>query len=100
MSRRLSDAAVRRRNESAWLLPAGQDRTDHRLRHGMRRYADEDELDIVIVGCGAGGATLLQRLARAGWKAAALDAGPSGTPTPTGSATSSAPTACTGPSPG
>jgi choline dehydrogenase-like flavoprotein len=76
MSSRLSDAAVRRRNESAWLLPAGQDRTDHGLRHGMRRYADEDVLDIVIVGCGAGGATLLQRLARAGWKAAALDAGP------------------------
>ncbi len=76
MSRRFSDAAVRRRNESAWLLPTGQDRTNHRLRAGMRRYADEDVLDIVIVGCGAGGATLLQRLARAGWKAAALDAGP------------------------
>ncbi|MDE3207152.1 MAG: GMC family oxidoreductase [Acidobacteriota bacterium] len=42
----------------------------------MRRFADDDELDVVIVGCGAGGATLLQRLARAGWKAAALDAGP------------------------
>ena len=58
------------------MLPAGQDRTNHRLRADMRRYADDDELDIVIVGCGAGGATLLQRLARAGWKAAALDAGP------------------------
>ena len=34
----------------------------------MRRFADDDELDLVIVGCGAGGATLLQRLARAGWK--------------------------------
>jgi choline dehydrogenase-like flavoprotein len=76
MSRRFSDAAVRRRNQSAWLLPGGQDRTNHRLRADMRRYADEDELDMVIVGCGAGGATLLQRLARSGWKTAALDAGP------------------------
>ena len=42
----------------------------------MRGYADGDEVDIVIVGCGAGGATLLQRLARAGWPAVALEAGP------------------------
>ncbi len=73
---RFSDAAVRRRNASAWLVPTGQDRTDHRLRSDMRRFDDDDELDMVIVGCGAGGATLLQRLARAGWKVAALDAGP------------------------
>ena len=51
---RFSDVAVRRRNESAWLLPSGQDRTNHRLQAGMRRFADEDLLDIVIVGCGAG----------------------------------------------
>jgi choline dehydrogenase-like flavoprotein len=31
---------------------------------------------MVIVGCGAGGSVLLQRLVRAGWKVAALDAGP------------------------
>ena len=72
----LSDTTIRRRNESAWLLPGGQDRTNHRLRADMRRFADDDELDIVIVGCGAGGATLLQRLARAGWRVVALDAGP------------------------
>ena len=42
----------------------------------MRRFEDGDELDAVIVGCGAGGATMLQRLARAGWRVAALDAGP------------------------
>lgn len=76
MSRRLSDAAVRRRNESAWLLPSGQERTNHRLRQDMRRFSDDEELDAVIVGCGAGGATLLQRLARKGWKVAGLDAGP------------------------
>ena len=75
MTRRFTDA-VRSRNESAWLLPAGQDRTDHRLRDDMRRFDDDDEIDLVIVGCGAGGGTLLQRMARAGWKVAALDAGP------------------------
>jgi choline dehydrogenase-like flavoprotein len=74
--RRFSDRAVRSRNESAWLLPTGQDRTDHRLRADMRRFDDDDELDMVIVGCGAGGSVLLQRLARAGWRVAALDAGP------------------------
>ncbi|HEY7801078.1 MAG TPA: GMC family oxidoreductase [Dehalococcoidia bacterium] len=42
----------------------------------MRRFSDDDEVDLVIVGCGAGGSTLLQRLARAGWRVVALDAGP------------------------
>ena len=69
-------AGVRERNESAWLLPDDGSRTSHGLRAGMRRYADEDEIDLVIVGCGAGGSVLLQRLARAGWRVAALDAGP------------------------
>ena len=69
-------ASVRARNESAWLLPNDGTRTNHRLRADMRRFADDDELDMVIVGCGAGGSVLLQRLARAGWKVAALDAGP------------------------
>ncbi len=67
--------AVRHRNESAWLLPAGPSRR-HGLREDMRRFADEDEVDLVVVGCGAGGSTLLQRVARAGWRAVALDAGP------------------------
>jgi choline dehydrogenase-like flavoprotein len=68
-------SALRERNNSAWLLPKGPG-SNLRLREGMREYADDDEVDIVIVGCGAGGATLLQRLARAGWRAVALDAGP------------------------
>ncbi|MDX6309009.1 MAG: hypothetical protein QOI06_2055 [Nocardioidaceae bacterium] len=68
--------SVRDRNESAWLLPNDGSRTNHRLRRDMRRFADTDEVDLVIVGCGAGGSTLLQRLARRGWKAVALDAGP------------------------
>ncbi|ALE06237.1 glucose-methanol-choline oxidoreductase [Arthrobacter sp. ERGS1:01] len=68
-------SALRDRNESAWLLPAGPG-TNHGLREQMRCFADEDEVDIVIVGAGAGGSTLLQRLARAGWRAVALEAGP------------------------
>src|SRR3954452_18232849 len=102
---------VRTRNESAWLLPNDGSRTDHRLRDGMRRFADTDELNLVIVGCGAGGAVLLQRLGRAGWRGAGPAPGPaggsrpwtrarSGTPIRTGSATRPAPTACTGPSRG
>lgn len=68
-------APVRDRNASAWLLPPVPG-TNHAMRTDMARFRDEDEVDIVIVGCGAGGSTLLQRLARAGWKAVALDAGP------------------------
>jgi choline dehydrogenase-like flavoprotein len=68
--------SVRSRNASAWLLPTGDVRTDHQAREDMRRFADSDEVDAVIVGAGAGGATMLQRLAHAGWRVVALDAGP------------------------
>jgi choline dehydrogenase-like flavoprotein len=71
-----SGAGVRARNASAWLLPTGDQRTNHRLRRDMRHYADSDEVDAVVVGVGAGGGTLTQRLARAGWRVVALDAGP------------------------
>jgi choline dehydrogenase-like flavoprotein len=67
---------VRARNESAWLLPNDGSRTNHRLRDDMRRFDPEEEVDLVVVGCGAGGAVLTQRLARRGWKVVALDAGP------------------------
>ncbi len=30
----------------------------------------------MVVGCGAGGSTLLQRLARNGWRVVGLEAGP------------------------
>ena len=69
-------AGVRERNESAWLLPNDGTRTNHRLRADMRRFADSDTVDMVVVGCGAGGSVLLQRLARRGWRAVGLDAGP------------------------
>ena len=69
-------SAVRDRNESAWLLPADGKRVNHQLRQDMRRFEDTDEVDLVVVGCGAGGSTMTQRLARAGWRVVVLDAGP------------------------
>ena len=69
-------ATVRDRNESAWLLPNDGTRANHRLRRDMRRFADTDVVDLVVVGCGAGGSTLMQRLARRGWRVVGLDAGP------------------------
>jgi choline dehydrogenase-like flavoprotein len=68
--------AVRRRNESAWLLADGGHGLPSSLTDDMRHFDDDDEIDLVIVGCGAGGSVLLQRLARAGWQVAALEAGP------------------------
>lgn len=69
-------SAVRERNESAWLLKRDGSRMEPRLLEEMRRFNDDEEVDLVIVGCGAGGSTLLQRMARRGWKVVALDAGP------------------------
>jgi choline dehydrogenase-like flavoprotein len=42
----------------------------------MRRFEERDEVDYAIVGCGAAGGVLLQRLARAGFRVVALEAGP------------------------
>ncbi|MGH7715585.1 MAG: NAD(P)-binding protein, partial [Vulcanimicrobiaceae bacterium] len=42
----------------------------------MRRFAPNDEVDYAIVGTGAGGGVLAQRLARAGFSVVAFDAGP------------------------
>ena len=61
-------------NDSPWLL--------HPHRRGlqnldrMRRYGPSDTVDLVIVGAGAGGVTLAQRLARAGWRIVLLERGP------------------------
>jgi choline dehydrogenase-like flavoprotein len=60
-------------NDSAFLLDV------HRRavpRERMARYDDDYAVDLLIVGAGAGGATLAQRLARQGWKIAVLEAGP------------------------
>jgi choline dehydrogenase-like flavoprotein len=42
----------------------------------MRSYKDDDAVDFVIVGTGAGGGTLACRLAEAGFSIVGLDAGP------------------------
>jgi choline dehydrogenase-like flavoprotein len=42
----------------------------------MRRFDLDEEVDVVVVGCGAGGGVLTQRLARRGWRVVTLDAGP------------------------
>ena len=60
-------------NDSAFLLDV------HRRavpQERMARYDDGYSVDIVIVGAGAGGATLAQRLARQGWRVVVLEAGP------------------------
>jgi choline dehydrogenase-like flavoprotein len=69
-------SAVRERNASAWLMTDDGAQLQHGLREDMRRFEDEDEVDLVIVGCGAGGSTLLQRMARTGARVVGLDAGP------------------------
>src|SRR5579885_1762024 len=46
-----------------------------RIKTPMRRFGEE-EVDYVIVGVGAGGGVMLQRLARAGFKVIGFDAGP------------------------
>ncbi len=47
-----------------------------KLHVPMRRYRESDEVDYAIVGCGSAGGILLQRLARAGFRVVALEAGP------------------------
>ncbi|HWD63858.1 MAG TPA: GMC family oxidoreductase [Solirubrobacteraceae bacterium] len=60
-------------NDSAFLLDV------HRRAvptERMARYDDSYEVDLAVVGAGAGGSVLAQRLARQGWKVVVLDAGP------------------------
>jgi choline dehydrogenase-like flavoprotein len=42
----------------------------------MARYSEREPVDLLIVGAGAGGVTLAQRLARAGWHCVILEKGP------------------------
>jgi choline dehydrogenase-like flavoprotein len=63
-----------RENDSRYLLDVH--RRDLPGEATMRRYADEDEVDLLVVGAGAGGSVLAQRLARRGWRVVVLEAGP------------------------
>jgi choline dehydrogenase-like flavoprotein len=60
-------------NDSAFLLDV------HRRavpQERMARYDDGYAVDLVIIGAGAGGGTLAQRLARRGWRVVVLERGP------------------------
>ena len=46
-----------------------------RLRPAMRTHADDEEIDAVVIGTGAGGAPLLAKLAKAGLRVVAFEAG-------------------------
>src|SRR5690348_15519970 len=61
-------------NDSAFLMDVHHRAVPNVKR--MARYRDRDEVDLVVIGCGAGGSVLAQRLARAGWKVVVLERGP------------------------
>jgi len=44
--------------------------------HKMARYSVGEPVDLVVVGAGAGGLTLAQRLARKGWRIVVIEKGP------------------------
>ncbi|HVV57358.1 MAG TPA: GMC family oxidoreductase [Gaiellaceae bacterium] len=60
-------------NDSAFLLDKHKRGLQNLDR--MARYRDEDVVDLVVVGAGAGGGVLAQRLARRGWKVVVLEKG-------------------------
>ncbi|MBO0767045.1 MAG: GMC family oxidoreductase [Solirubrobacterales bacterium] len=60
-------------NDSAYLLDPHRRAVPH---EHMARYRGTDQVDLVIIGAGAGGATLAQRLGRRGWRVVVLEAGP------------------------
>ena len=72
--RLLKGAATPRDNDSRDLLDV--DRRGVPGRERMRTFRDEDEVDLAIVGCGAGGSVLAQRLARQGRRIVVLVTGP------------------------
>ena len=57
-------------NDSRWLVDTH--RRDLPGEETMARYADGEIVDLVVVGAGAGGSVLAQRLARKGWKVVIL----------------------------
>ncbi|HLI60531.1 MAG TPA: GMC family oxidoreductase [Solirubrobacteraceae bacterium] len=61
-------------NDSAWLLDPHKRGLQNLER--MARYGRSESVDLLVVGAGAGGVTLAQRLARAGWRIVILEKGP------------------------
>jgi choline dehydrogenase-like flavoprotein len=61
-------------NDSAFLLDPHRRGLQNLDR--MARYRDDDVVDLVVVGAGAGGGVLAQRLARRGWRVVVLEKGP------------------------
>jgi choline dehydrogenase-like flavoprotein len=70
----LKGAVTPRANDSRFLLDVHSRAIPGRER--MRRYREGEEVDLVVVGAGAGGSVLAQRLARRGWRIVILEAGP------------------------
>ena len=66
--------AMPRENDSAFLLHPHKRGLQNLGR--MARYRDTESVDLVIVGAGAGGGVLAQRLARKGWRIVVLEKGP------------------------
>jgi choline dehydrogenase-like flavoprotein len=63
-----------RENDSRFLLDVH--RRELPGEETMKHYGEAEEVDLVIVGAGAGGSVLAQRLARKGWRIVILEAGP------------------------
>ena len=61
-------------NDSRYLVDVH--RRDLPGQDTMSRYDDDDEVDLCVVGAGAGGSVLAQRLARNGWRVVIIEAGP------------------------
>ena len=74
LQRYLKGAVGPAANDSRFLLDVHSRAIPGRTR--MRHYAQSEEVDLCIVGAGAGGSVLAQRLARRGWRIVILEAGP------------------------
>ncbi len=70
----LKGSVLPRGNDSALLLDPHRRAVPGRNR--MRVFRSNEEVDLVVIGCGAGGSVLAQRLARAGWRIVVLERGP------------------------
>jgi choline dehydrogenase-like flavoprotein len=66
--------AMPKDNDSAFLLDRHRRGVQNLGR--MRRNRDEEVVDLVVIGAGAGGSVLAQRLARRGWRVVVLEKGP------------------------